>query len=378
MPKKILFLVSSMNSGGAERTAANLANAWVDRGDAVTLVVTYSGRGECFYTLSKKVELVYLSEQAGRLGRGVRANWARFRALRRLIRQRNPDVTLSFLTNVNVAALLATRGLNCRVIVAEHIFPPLWPIGKMWDWLRRKTYPFADRVVMLTSEGLNWLHAHIPSAQGAVISNPVLFPLPVSEPQLPPANFVPAERRLLLAVGRLNAGQKQFDRLLEAFATLAPRYPQWDLIILGEGAERKALEEQVERLGLTRNTHLPGNAGNIGDWYSRADLYVMSSRFEGFPNTLVEAMAHGCAAVSYDCDTGPRDIIRHEQDGLLVSPVGDVPALALALDRLMGDDALRKRMATQALDVRDRYSMSSILAKWDALFEVSEKEGAVR
>lgn len=366
-----------MNSGGAERTAANLANAWVERGDAVTLVVTYSGRGKCFYQLSEKVELVYLAEHAGCLGRGIRAYWARLRTLRRLIRQRNLDVTLSFLTNVNVAALLATRGLNCRVIVSERTFPPLLPVGRIWAFLRRKTYPFADRVVMLTSEGLDWLHAHIPGARGMVIPNPVPFPLSVSEPQLLPEKFVLSERRLLLAVGRLDAG-KQFDHLLEAFATLVPRYPQWDLVILGDGPERKVLEVQVERLGLTGNTRLPGSAGNIGNWYSRADLYVMSSRFEGFPNTLAEAMAHGCAAVSYDCDTGPRDIIRHEQDGLLVTPVGDVSALAQALDRLMGDDDLRQSMAARALDVRERYSMSSTLARWDALFEGAMKEGVVR
>jgi glycosyltransferase involved in cell wall biosynthesis len=95
----------------------------------------------------------------------------------------------------------------------------------------------------------------------------------------------------------------------------------------------------------------------------------MSSRFEGFPNTLAEAMAHGCAAVSYDCDTGPRDIIRHEQDGLLVTPVGDVAALTSALDRLMGDDVERERMALRAIEVRERYSLQRILTLWDMEFE---------
>jgi glycosyltransferase involved in cell wall biosynthesis len=191
--------------------------------------------------------------------------------------------------------------------------------------------------------------------------------LPIGEPALSPVRLVAPERKLLMAVGRLDV-QKGFDVLLKTFVALAPRYPSWDLVILGEGPERAGLEQQVAAAGLQRRVWLPGRAGNVGDWYSRADLYVMSSRFEGFPNTLAEAMAHGCAAVSYDCDTGPREIIRHEYDGLLVTPVGDVPALSLALDRLMRDDVERERMAARAIEVRERFSMERILAKWDELF----------
>jgi len=357
-----------MNSGGAERVAANLVNAWAIRGDMVTLVITFSGQGECFYQLSEKIQLIYLADHAGVFGRGLRAYWVRFNALRSLIRQQNPDVVLSFLTNVNIAALFCTRGLGCPIIVCERTYPPMMPTSTLLVWLRRKMYPLANRVVMLTSEGLEWLHKCIPGSVGVVIPNPVPYPLPVSEPRLQPASYIPVGRKLLLAVGRLDGG-KQFDRLLDTFTVLASRYPQWDLVILGEGPDREALVKQVDRLGLNKRVLLLGRAGNVGDWYPRADLYVMSSRFEGFPNTLAEAMAHGCAAVSYDCDTGPRDIIRHEEDGLLVTPVGDVPALTQALDRLMGDEAERQRMAMRATEIRERYSMQRILAMWDALFD---------
>ena len=111
-----------------------------------------------------------------------------------------------------------------------------------------------------------------------------------------------------------------------------------------------------------------GRAGTGGEWYERADLYVMSSRFEGYPNTLAEAMAHGLAAVSFDCDTGPRDIIRHEVDGLLVPP-GDVAALTAALDRLMDDATLRQQFAERAVDARRRFSMERIAGTWEDLFK---------
>jgi glycosyltransferase involved in cell wall biosynthesis len=292
---------------------------------------------------------------------------ARLHALRRLIRKKNPDVTLSFLTNVNVAALIASYGLECRVIVSERSYPPLNRVGWPLDWLRLKMYPLAFRVVMLTSKGVNWLESRIPSARGVVIPNPVAFPLPDSEPWLLPASHVPAEHSLLLAVGMLYAG-KQFDQLLAAFSMLVKKYPKWDLVILGEGPERRALEGQIDRLNLQGKAHLPGRSGNLSDWYIRAELYVMSSRFEGFPNSLLEAMAHGRAAVSYDCDTGPRDIIRHGIDGLLVAPVGDVPSLARALDRLMGNTAERIQMGERASEVLERYSIQNVLAIWDKVF----------
>ena len=128
------------------------------------------------------------------------------------------------------------------------------------------------------------------------------------------------------------------------------------------------IRDRINALGLNHRVKLPGRAGNVTDWYQQADLYVMSSLFEGFPNTLVEAMAHGCPAVSFDCDTGPRDIIRHKIDGLLV-PAIDGPALAEALNQLMSDPRLLIQYGNRAIDVRQRFSMERILGLWDCLFE---------
>ncbi|MEK7778734.1 MAG: glycosyltransferase family 4 protein [Pseudomonadota bacterium] len=368
MTRRILFLVSSMNSGGAERVAANLANAWVERGYQVTLVVTYSKRGECFYALSDKIELCYLSDLAGNSYQFPPfVQFRRLWALRCLIKTIQPDVVLSFLTNVNVATILAAWGSGYAVIVSERIYPPMESVGWFYNLLRVLTYPYAASVVVQTKVGMQWIIENIRGAQSAVIPNPVPYPLSVFEPKLAPQTLLANGRKLLLGVGRL-VDQKRFDCCLLSFATLAKRYVDWDLVILGEGPLREALESQIKALGLESRVYLPGGVGNVGDWYVRADLYVMSSSFEGFPNTLVEAMAHGCAVVSYDCNTGPRDIIRDGEDGLLVNPVGDVTALTSALDQLMGDDKQRERMAQKAVDVRERFSVESVLAMWDDVF----------
>jgi len=171
----------------------------------------------------------------------------------------------------------------------------------------------------------------------------------------------------LIAVGRL-ADEKSFDKLLRAFASIAGRKSEWGLTILGEGDKRQELENLRAELGLEGRVHFPGRVSNPFIWLRRADLFVMSSRFEGLPCALCEAMGCGLPAISFDCDSGPRDIIRDGVDGLLVPP-RDVPALSRAMDRLMSDDDERARFAARAPEVMDRYNLKSIMLRWDKLFE---------
>ncbi|KAG1400358.1 hypothetical protein G6F59_013185 [Rhizopus arrhizus] len=270
------------------------------------------------------------------------------------------------MTTASVLSVLASYGLGCRVIATEHTHPPSQTLSGLWLRLRRLTYPRAARVVALTRGTAEWIEQHVPGSRLAVIPNPVHWPLPRAEPLLTPVSG--NGRKRLLAVGRLHA-DKGFDLLIQAFATLAPSHPDWDLVILGEGDERAALEAQVGKAGLASRISMPGRAGNVGDWYDSADLYVLTSRFEGLSNTLLESMASGLAAVSFDCDTGPREIVREGIDGVLVRPNGDVPALCKALADVMGNDAARQRMAQAATDVRARFSATRVLQQWQELFD---------
>jgi len=238
------------------------------------------------------------------------------------------------------------------------------PLGPLLERLRRLTYPWATGVVLQTRQGCRWLAECCPGAAGYVIANPVVYPLPDGRPAVSPAALLDESRQVLLAVGRLGT-EKGFYNLLDAFASLAGRFPQWDLVILGEGEERGGLEAQRHALGLDGRVYLPGRVGNVGDWYHRADLYVMSSRFEGFPNTLLEALAHGLPVVSMDCDTGPKDIIRHGTDGLLIDPQSGAGGWLCHPSIYSTLEPARRRMAKAAVAVRDRFSMQRIGALWD-------------
>jgi glycosyltransferase involved in cell wall biosynthesis len=172
----------------------------------------------------------------------------------------------------------------------------------------------------------------------------------------------------LLAVGRLHP-VKGFDTLVESFAMLSNYFPDWDLVILGEGEQRAPLEARIAELELQERIQLPGRVGNMADWYEQSDLYVLSSRMEGLSNSLLEAMASGLTAVAFDCDTGPREIIRANIDGVLVRPTEDVEALAAHLSDLMSNEDKRQRLARRATDVRDRFSSARVLALWQQVLE---------
>ncbi|WLW62720.1 glycosyltransferase family 4 protein [Achromobacter aegrifaciens] len=363
---RVLLFIHSLHGGGAERVAADLSAHWADMGREVMVVTQASAEGDV-YTLHPKVrrEVLHTAGEGGGL-RGIWSNVQRVRALRRVIKSFRPDIVLGMMTTASVLSVLACAGLSCRVIATEHTHPPSQTLSGFWQRLRRLTYPRAASVVALTRGTADWLAQHVPGSKLAVIPNPVHFPLPRAEPVLTPVSG--DSRKRLLAVGRLHA-DKGFDLLIQAYAQLAASHPGWDLVILGEGDERPALEAQVREAGLASRIFMPGRAGNVGDWYESADLYVLTSRFEGLSNTLLESMASGLAAVSFDCDTGPREIIREGVDGVLVRPNGDVPALCKALDAVMRNDADRARMAQAAIDVRDRFSAARVLQKWQELFD---------
>ncbi len=173
-------------------------------------------------------------------------------------------------------------------------------------------------------------------------------------------------RLRLLAVGRLHP-VKGFDILIQAFALLAKYFPAWDLTIVGEGPERASLQAQIDELSLGSQIELVGRVGNIRDWYEASDLYVLSSRTEGLSNTLLEAMACGLPVVAFDCETGPREIVRTGIDGVLVSPAEDPEALAAHLSDLMAHPSKRSALAKRAIDVRDRFSATRIMAQWEQL-----------
>ena len=361
---KLLIFIHSLSAGGAERVTANLANYWADMGWALT-IVTMTGRERDFYELHPDIRRIALRVDADSVNTfaAIRHNLRRVRVLRAVLRREKPDVALGMMSTANCLLSIASMGAGIPAIGSERSYPPLLPLHWFWSVMQRLTYPLASCVVAQTGIVGEWLEKYCPGSRVKVIPNPVVWPLPLNKPIVDPRAWIAPDRKALLAVGRLGP-EKGFDLLLDAFASMVKDFPDWDLVILGKGPEREALEAKRTVLGLEGRVFMPGRAGNVGAWYDRADLYVMTSDYEGFPNTLLEAMAHGLPAVSFDCETGPREMIRHEVNGLLVPPVKGYQGLASALRCLMRNDALLSRMGEAACEVRERFSMETVREFW--------------
>lgn len=365
---RLLIYIHSLENGGAERVVANLANYWVSIGWDVT-VVTVAPTAQDFYRLDLAVKRESLNLAGGNPGvlSGFVRTVRRVQALRCMLQRVQPDIALSAMQTANVILAMASRGMpGLCAIGSEHNFPPKAPTGLIWETMRRHAYGHLTAVVALTQECASWLAAHSHARRIPVIPNPVRWPLSKHEPSINPAICCASGRQILLGVGRLSS-EKNFSALIDIFSRLASKHPAWDLVIIGDGPLSGALRVQVQAAGLQQRVFLPGRVGNVGDWYERAALYVMSSHFEGFPNTLVEAMSYGLPAVSFDCDTGPRDIIRHDIDGFLVTPA-DVEGMQLAVEKLMLDTALREAFSRRAQEARERFSMEKISCMWEGLF----------
>lgn len=366
---KLALVISSLGGGGAERVMSTLAKAWADEGNEVTLI-TLASRQEDRYPLDPAVRRVAL-DVAGNSANSLRAfrnNLVRIRALRRAIRTCGADVVISFVTRTNVLSLLATIGLHVPVVVSERTFLGARWVHGIWYALYRLLYRRAATVVVQThrcaAEMESVLHCKarvIPNAvqpDAASTSSHHEWPAP-------PAPRGRDGRRTLLAVGRLSR-EKGFDLLIDAFSRVARRHPDWDLKILGDGLLRDELTQAIAASGCADRIAMPGFDRHVREAMRQADLFVLSSRFEGFPNVLLEAMSEGRACASFDCNTGPRELICHGENGWLV-PAEDVQALAAALDVLMGDGGLRARLGMRAREVRTLYSLPKVVAQWNAL-----------
>jgi glycosyltransferase involved in cell wall biosynthesis len=364
--ERIVLVVSSLGGGGAERVVVDLCRFLRDSGREVVLL-TLSGNDPDAYALPPGVrrERMEIRRDANSLLDTVRFSLGHLVAMRSRIVSLRPDAVVSFVDQTNARTLACLLGSGVPVIVSERIHPAHHPLPDAWKAARRLTYPLADAVVVQTGDIAEWFRRRTRVKRLLVISNAARY-----DGALGAGDEIArsgAGGGLVLAIGRL-AKQKGFDLLLEAFhrAGLAER--QWRLAIVGEGPERDALMQQAASLGIAGALTLPGHVNDIGRWLALSDIFALSSRYEGFPNALLEAMQMGRACAAFDCPSGPRDLLAADAAGLLVPP-GDIDALSAALQRLAGDSALRDRLGRRAAIVAEQLAPARIYGKWLGLID---------
>lgn len=348
----IVLLTRDLKTGGAERVVTTLANHWAALGWRVR-ILCLSGK-ETIYEIDGRVTVQALSLPSA----GIRLHLG----LRRAICRAAPHVVVAFPDIVSILAVMATAGTRIPVVASERNHPGYVEkkLSLKMKMLRRLLLPRAAAVVFQTYRAKeDWCRRmHLRGSRTHVIPNPTFFP---GATGTAPRLGKPA----MVAMGRL-VHQKGFDMLLKAFANVSPLFPAWRLYIFGEGEERADLERLRDRLGLGMRVLMPGVIDDVGGVFKQASLFVLSSRYEGFPNVLLEAKGGGLPVVAFDCEYGPREIVEHGRTGLLV-PAQSIDSMSKALTRLIKNPQERAAMASAAARTRTIYKPERILPKWDNL-----------
>jgi len=351
-------VIHQISAGGAERVLTLLANELCKKGWSVTLLTFDSGSEPVFFELHSGVQhwpLSLMREQGG-WWKAIKVHFLRPWVLRRAIRKSRPDAVIAFLERMNILTLMATIGLKIPVIVSERNHP-VFNTSKFLSLSRQAVYKMSACLVLQTHDAGAFFSSSIPKS---VIPNPILvpeYPAPVLKSE--------ASSQTLVAMGRL-CSQKGFDFLLNAFAPLGNKFPDWVLEIWGEGAQRENLENLRDELGLRERVRFPGLTKEHYKTMAEADIFVLSSRYEGFPNVLGEAMACGLPVVSFDCPSGPSEMIQDGVNGLLVPPE-NIQELSSSLERLMASVELRNTLGEQARKITESYSLDKIVQSWEEL-----------
>lgn len=345
---KILFVIYSLGGGGAERVMSLLSNDWVKKGHDIS-IATITGDDTLSYELDNSIKLIHLdvASESQDIKDALVGNYKRIIAIKKVISQNNPDIVISFMTTTNILTILAAKLAKKPVIVSERI-NFYFLVSKVWRQLRQMVYPYSDALIAQTEHDREKYDYH---SNVHIVPNPLMLKHKHKNIQ---------RQKMILAVGRLNK-QKGFDLLLKSFSQIKAK--GWHLIILGEGLERANLEKQVDELKINKNISMPGNVTDVEAYYKKASIFVLSSRHEGFPNALIEAMGYECASVAFDCLTGPSDIIDHNKNGILVE-AENTNKLSECIQYLIDQPEKREELGENAKKILDDLNIETISTKW--------------
>lgn len=362
---RLLCIIPTMGPGGAERAMSHLLSYFA-RECSVTLLTFENRNAVSFYSVPESIEYLKGDKLGGRGIRRALQILSRPSLIRRAVGARAPDVIVSFTDTTNITALLSCAGLGIPTIISERVDPSEHNIGWIRSFLRDRTYPLADLIVVPSRRVAEHFHPSLHS-KIRIIGNPIPTPPVTACPSLSNRDG----RKRVIAVGRYEP-QKGFDLLVDAFALIAGAHPDWDLHLIGEGAERPALEDQVRREGLQSRIKLRGLVPNVLQELTAAHVMAFPSRYEGFPNALAEGLAVGLPAVGFKRVSGVEDLILEEETGFLVDPSDGASGLAKALSRLLLDPQLRDTLGTAARTHTNKWAPERIFARWrDLLSEVA-------
>lgn len=347
---KIMLYINELGGGGAERAISNTASYFAEHGWDTTLLTSY--RCEHEYSYSDRVKRMSIEDHQI-IQSCLKRNISRIRAVRGICKREQMDVLVSFMGEPNFRAVLATIGLRTKNIVSVRLDPKREYAGVIRKFVGKCLLPHADGAVFQTEEAMGWFPERMQS-HSAVIYNVV------------DDRFYNMEYRGgtdIVSCGRISS-QKNQTLLIKAFGKVHDRFPEICLRIYGDIQEDVGLLELIKKLGLRDFVFLMGRVDDIPSVLAHAKLFVLSSDYEGMPNALMEAMAVGAPSISTDCPCGgPRELFGKELEEML-TPVGDVDALANKMMELLSDDGKRRKIGREMRKRAQKFRADIIGEEW--------------
>lgn len=345
---KLTFVTSTLHAGGAERVISLLANSFCQKGYEVEIVCI--NKHLVFYPIDETVKVWFAEDEVKSLSILKKMMW-----LRKHINSEKPDVVIAFMLEVYCVTLASLIGVSVPVISSERIDPHFFGRAKgllRWLLLRRTTH-----LVVQTVRIKDFYSAKLQSST-TIIPNPVTDKVFSLTPTL--------KQKRIIAVGRL-AYQKNYPMMFRAFAKVHHDFPDWQLVVYGNGPQKEEIRGVIERLGMEGHIILAGKSDHVVEEMNKSSLFVMSSDYEGMSNALLEAVCVGLPVISTDV-SGAKDLITDGVNGYIV-PVGNERALTLALSSMLSSPEKMDEMGRQSKALAPRFREEQIVGQWEELIK---------
>jgi glycosyltransferase involved in cell wall biosynthesis len=362
---KILFAARSFDNmaGGVERMAISIMNEMVRRGHEVSLLTWDYNDAVTFYPLSKKVNWfkINLGEPLGKASWSIRIK--RTFLIRKMINNASPDLVLAFQHGIFFALRIYTLGMGVTFIAAERNAVSIYKYissGKHKN-LIMQSFRLVDQITVQLPSYIKDYPKYLQKKISVIPNRVEQISLEVL------SKHKVNSRKILLTVGRLSF-QKNFKLLIDCFERISGDFLDWDLIIAGDGEELEMLNQLISHSKLSSRVSLLGSVVDVETLYLNADLFCLTSLWEGFPNSLAEALSYGLPAVGFSESSGVNDLIIDNHNGLLASGNNNPESLTIALRTLMSDSKLRYEMSINAINSMKQYQPKKIYDQWEELF----------
>ncbi|PEY78906.1 glycosyltransferase family 4 protein [Bacillus cereus] len=362
---KIMFVVPNMGYGGAERVISILSNAFIEKGYEVKILIANSN-GKSVYDLNSKIVVETIPSANIK---NVYSMYKLLKSIRTITLNYKPDVIMSFMNDTCAITALATIGTGCPIIYSERNDP-----SNTNQSIKDKIYRYiVERFAkgfVFQSNGAKALYPKRVQNHAVVILNPI-------DTRKLPSYYSGERKKEIVSVGRLQS-QKNQEMLIKAYSNIAKEYPEYNLIIYGEGDLRETLQQKIECLGLKDRIFLKGNISNVLDEINKASIFAFSSNYEGLPNALIEAMALGLPCISTDCSPGGAAmLINNYENGILV-PIEDEKEFAAGLRYLLSNYPSAINMGIEAQKIIKRTNESSIVTDWENYILLITQKGIIK